>query len=243
MNEKKINWKPTCKRFVAYMDIMGFQNLVLTSTHQEVLDIMEKFRIPIKKLKQEAEERESGRHKGWDTFKNSIVKPVIFSDSVILFSNDDSEGAFENITWQATEIVSNALISGLPIKGTIAHGEQTADTNKSLYFGKPLIDAWELQNELLMYSIVLHHTTERYLAENGWIENFENAELVKYNTPLKTGKVKHYLVDWPVALSEFSKTMDSIPNLYYHASGSVRRYIDNTLDYYVWRNPPQTNKK
>ena len=168
MNAKEMKWEPTCKRFVAYMDIMGFRDMVFRNTHQEVLEVMEQFRLPIRKLEEEAKKRLAGKPHGWDIFETTVVRPVIFSDSVLLFSSDDSISAVENLIWQVKSIISSALINGVPMKGALAYGEQTADFDKSLYFGRPLIDAWDLHNELVVYGVILHHTIEGYLLEKEW---------------------------------------------------------------------------
>jgi hypothetical protein len=229
MNAKQVKWEPTCNRFVAYMDIMGFRDMIFRNTHHKVLEVMEQFRLPIKKIKEEAKKRIAGEPHGWDTFKDTAVMPVIFSDSVLLFSNDDSIGAISNLIWQVKSIINNALISGVPMKGALAYGKQTADFHKSLYFGKPLIDAWELQDELVIYGVILHHTIERYLTEQGWIEELEERDIVKYTAPLRHGTVTHYLVNWPSQPMKASKAKNSLPNLYGTVSGSARQYVDNTI--------------
>jgi len=235
VNTKEMEWEPTCKRFVAYMDIMGFRDMIFRDTHQQVLEVMEQFRLPIRKLKKEAKERLTGRLHGWDTFQNTVVRPVIFSDSVLLISSDDSIGAVKNLIWQVKSVISHALINDVPIKGALAYGEQTADFSKSLYFGKPLIDAWELQNELVIYGVILHHTIERYLVEKEWIEELEETSILKYATPLKHGTVSHYLVDWPNFPMKASKLKNALPNLYGKVSGSARQYVDNTMSFVNWR--------
>ena len=231
MEAKQVKWEPTCSRFVAYMDIMGFRDMMFRRTHQEVLDVMEQFRIPIKQLKKEAKKRLTGQPSIWNIFENTVVRPVIFSDSVLLFSNDDSLGAFENLIWQVTSIIRNALMNGIPMKGALAYGEQTADFAKSLYFGKPLIDAWELQNELVIYGVILHHTAEAYLLEKGWIEELEGTDIVKYATPLKHGSVDHYLVHWLYQPMRHKTLQNLLAKLYGKVSGSPRQYVDNTAKY------------
>jgi len=232
MNRTQTKWEPTCNRFVAYMDIMGFQDMIFRSTHQEVLDVMEQFRIPIKKLRKEAKKRLAGERPIWDTFENTVVRPVIFSDSVLLFSNDDSLGAFENLIWQVGSIIRNALMNGVPMKGAVGYGEQTADFAKSLYFGKPLIDAWELQNELVIYGVILHHTVEAYLLEQGWIQELEETSIVRYATPLKQGTVDHYLVHWLYHQPMRGERLrELLAKLYGKVSGSPRQYVDNTSKY------------
>ena len=76
MNKKQTKWLSTCKRFVAYLDIMGFRDMVLRNTHEEVLETMEQFRLPIKEMKKEAKERLQGSASGWDLFENTVINEV-----------------------------------------------------------------------------------------------------------------------------------------------------------------------
>ena len=50
-------------------------------------------------------------------------------------------------TCKANVALETALTNGIPIKGAIAKGIMTADFNKSIYVGVPLIDAYNLQKE------------------------------------------------------------------------------------------------
>lgn len=244
MNKNKPKWSPTCKRFVAYLDIMGFRNMVLREAHKDVLETMETFRVPIRKIKEEAKKRLQGKPSGWDTFEYTVIRPVIFSDSVLLISSDESLGAVRNMIWQVKSIIAHSLSKGIPIKGAIAYGEQTANFGKSLYVGKPLIDAWELQNEIVLYGVVLHHTVEGYLIRNEWMEEL-GGSLVKYPTPLRQGIVTHYLVDWlelPMRILPIkaAKLRSSLPDLYCRVSGSARRYVDNTIAFADWKEQQNT---
>lgn len=234
MVKSEIEWPSTCKRFVVYMDIMGFQDMVFRNTHSEVLEKMEIFRIPINKIKNEAIDQLKGRKSGWKVFENTVVRPVIFSDSVLLFSSDDSLGSAENIIWSVQSIIDHALEKGIPIKGAIAFGEQTADFKKSLYFGRPLIDAWELQKETNFYGIVLHHTIEKHLVEKEWMRKLDGTDILKYPTPLKSGVVTHYVVNWLESQKVAGKVKESLPRLYSGVSGSARLYVDNTMKFVEW---------
>jgi hypothetical protein len=228
---ENLKWESTCNRFVVYMDVMGFRNLVFRENHNDILKMLEDFSIPINDIEKEAEERKQGKPSIWGIFENAIIEPVIFSDSVLLFSNDNSLGSIEKILWGAITIMRNALKNGIPIKGAIAYGEQTADIDRSLYFGKPLIDALDLEKEIVIYSLALHHSVEKYIIENEWLgELLEAQSIIQYKTPLKQGTVNHYLTTL-TTYNDHLKIRKSVSNLYSSASGSVRQYIDNTINF------------
>ena len=235
MPKKKEQWNPTCERFVAFLDIMGFRDMVVGSTHQSVYQILKSFRPTIDPIEYAA--KRTLARKGVKTsngeiyYFKSIVRPIVFSDSIILITADDSEdGAYEmffNIEW----VIRNAIRQGIPIKGAIAHGKQTADFNKSLHFGKPLIYAYELQNELLLYGAVLHHSMEKRLVDIGKIQLFDSLDIYRYPVPMKSGKINHYIVDW---IGDSKNSCELVSNLYNSVSGKPRKYVDNTIEFLKW---------
>src|SRR5690606_33152910 len=128
-----------------------------------------------------------------------------------------------------------SLVEGIPIKGAIAYGQQTADFKKSLYLGMPLVDAYELQNELQLYGVILHHTFEQFINETERLDQFEHySNIHKYPTPLKSGAVNHYIVGWFDDQPGKNDFISQISRLYNTVSGNPRRYVDNTLEFARW---------
>jgi hypothetical protein len=52
-------------------------------------------------------------------------------------------------------------MNNIPLKGAIAFGNFSANWDQSVFFGKPLIDAFELHNDLDMYCAILHSSAEK----------------------------------------------------------------------------------
>jgi len=227
MPKKTDDWKPTCKRFVAFLDIMGFKDMVLRNSHEDVYKMLKSFSPAVAAVEWAAKRDLKAK----DT--KATTRPVIFSDSIILISSDDSKEAANDILFNVRWIFYNAILREIPIKGAIAYGEQTADFKKSLHFGKPLIDAYELQNEILLYSAVLHHTMEKRIIELNMIEIVNDDNIFKYPVPMKAGKITHYIVDWTWSDIR-EEQIDMLSGLYYIISGTPRLYVDNTLDFVRW---------
>jgi hypothetical protein len=236
----------TCNRFVAFLDIMGFKERLLRDGHDEVKKILESLRptlskmeqiikneLKIKELKEKLEEVYSPTA--------PLILPISFSDSIILVSDDETLDSLSHLVDDVRLIFFQSIFSGIPMKGAIAHGKMTADRDNSLYFGQPLIDAFELQQDLQLYGVVLHHTAERRLPNFSVEKNFSKYGIIQYLTPLKSQKIQHYLLDWTldmfIANEEFTTTQ--IPKviryfgakLYGNVSGTPRIYVDNTLDF------------
>jgi hypothetical protein len=239
MIAKSSTWTVTCRRFVAFMDIMGFRDRVMRSSHRSVLSEMDSFQNSvIKPVESDRVGRATNSGKSKEElrlFGDAWVKPVLFSDSIILISSDESEASAGHMFFSVSRLLRKSFDLGIPIKGAIANGTLTADPNKSLYFGKPLIDAYDLQNEVQLYGVILHHTTERYLARYKLIPEFERAnDLCRYQCPLRSGSVSHLMVNWLDVLLRDTNTEDLLSSLYQNVSGYSRIYVDNTITFARW---------
>lgn len=238
MAEKPIGWTTTCNRFVAFLDIMGFRDRVFRESHEDVKKTLESLRPAIEFIENTTKEalikritKSQGKNDVVST--PSAVLPITFSDSIILVSWDDSDLSASFLFTYIEMIMNVAIDKGIPMKGALAFGKLTADLDKSLYFGKPLIDAYELQDELRLYGTVLHHTAEKRLIEIGMSKLFEQYFIFKYPVPMKSGKITHYILDWSSYQAD-NILLNSIFKLYESVSGPPRIYVDNTLEFIQW---------
>ena len=158
-------------------------------------------------------------------FPNTIIRPVTFSDSILLVTNDDSLESADFILLCARYVVGRALSSGIAVKGGIAHGEQTADFDQSLHFGQPIIDAYELQQDLILYAVVLHHSIEQRIRQLSQKEPHDQFPKIYVVTKLHSETATHFVVKYD------SQSAKDIPRLYDTVSGPLRRYVDNTTTF------------
>jgi hypothetical protein len=76
---------------------------------------------------------------------------------------------------------------------------------------------------------------EKYLKDLNKIDNIEGYGLInKYNVPMKSGKIIHYIVDWTFLSGKEVKPIDLVSDLYNSVSGTPRIYVDNTMDFVRW---------
>jgi hypothetical protein len=235
---KKIkNWIPTCNRFVAFLDIMGFRERVYRESHENVKRLLESLYPTIEKTEKIAKDWLAGKRlkikvdNDVHFFPSPAVYPVLFSDSIILISSDRFMISINEMFSTVALILHEAINIEIPMKGAIAYGEMTADLNKHLYFGRPLIDAYELQSELQLYGVVLHHTCEKRINELKLITYFEDNNLLKYPIPMKSGEINHYIVNWINQSEKEKDLLNLISNLYNNVSGTPRIYVDNTIEF------------
>ncbi|MDP3096679.1 MAG: hypothetical protein Q8M86_01885 [Syntrophales bacterium] len=216
------DWAVTANRYVAYLDIMGFKDMVLRTTHDEIYKMM----INIaKKIKFNA-------NIDWMESSIKLIKATTYSDSIIIYSKDDSLESFKSLIFTVSALTCDLLTDAIPHKGAVAFGTMTLDTDNSIFFGQPLIDAYLLQEELAFYGIILHATSEQEMTKIG----SKSPYFVKhYSCPFKNGNSLHMVIPPLFTLSQEPKHQEYMEKLFlsfdklrFKTSGYLRKYIDNT---------------
>lgn len=191
--------EPTKERFLLYMDIMGFKDRVSREEHSKILENLESLSKVIMQSSQD-----------------NNLDCMIFSDSIVVFSNNNENESFRIITNIAKDILNKSLELGFPIKGAISMGNMTVNLSNQLIFGQPLIDAYLLEENLYFYGVVAHHTVEKFAKNNN--EYYCDLEIFMKNG----GKSKHFVLK---CNSEFNLHVQNVRET---VSGAPRKYIDNT---------------
>lgn len=220
-----MKWENTNNRFIAFFDIMGFKNLVQYTSHEKIVKLMTDISFIVKNM-------DSAKFGD----ENDAVRTTIFSDSILIVSNNDSINSAAHLMFQSAYLYRKCIELNIPIKGCISYGKFTADFDKSIFFGQPLIDAYLLQEELSIYSIVLHHSFESHLVGQTYGEEIfpNNVRWTKHLTPFKNGRSNHYHLNWCFyERNEDYKLLgqkrDLLNKFYSTVSGRTRSYVDNTL--------------
>ena len=196
----------TTVRFVAFLDIMGFKDRVARNPHDEILSSLTNLSSFISSI----------------IDKNENIFYTMFSDSLMFYTLNDKLTTFKQLCKILNKVIIKSISLGIPIKGAIAKGEFTADIAKLLYFGQPLIDAYLLEESLLSYNIIIHHSLESICKKND-IKHL----ILDVNTPLRGGNSNHFILNTYGA--DLENNRKAIMNIRETVSDSPRRYIDNTL--------------
>lgn len=196
----------TCERIVAFLDIMGFKDMV--ARHFETI---------------------KGKLEKLSSFIGETMDEncqyMIFSDSIILYVKNDGLDVFKSLIAKVGKIIEKSISLGFPIKGAIAKGECTVSLSyKPFFFGQPIIDAYTLEENVVLYGVVFHNSVEEFAKRLG----DEGTEYVfDYCVPLKGGNSSHYVLNW------FGRNLEANTNnliaIRSTVSDSPRRYIDNTM--------------
>jgi hypothetical protein len=217
-------WKVTANRYVAYFDIMGFKDMVLRKSHEEIYAMMKIIGESVQAIKEV-----------WDETSSKLIRTTNYSDSIIIYSKDDSPDSLEYVVMTVAAITSELIENAIPHKGALAFGTMTLDMRNSIFFGQPLIDAYLLQEELHFYGVVIHATAEKEIVR---VEKTNNKKIALFaeecSCPFKNGNSSHLIVI-PFFLTkeakyqkECKKLLESFKILRLETSGQLRKYVDNT---------------
>jgi hypothetical protein len=160
-------------------------------------------------------------------------KVVTFSDSIIIFSKGDSYNDAHKIFHDCYRLLQASLENNISIKGAISFGETTVDFENSLFFGKPIIDAYLLHEDLEMLTVVLDNNAEVKLDSYEVDKAAIKFILADYKANMKSGKITHKLIK-TVGEDMTTKRINALKELYKLSHGRPRIYIDNTIDFLNW---------
>jgi hypothetical protein len=222
------NTAVTCNRFVAFFDIMGFKDRVARNSHEDIYSDMLNISITKDTLKKAIEK---------SNIDKNVISIMKFSDSIMIFSKDDSIITYDIFTAATTILFTDAIKNNIPLKGAISYGKITVDKKNEIYFGQPIIDAYLLQEEVFYYGVVFHNTFDKYINDNrNKTSIFHNLYYFETKTVLKSGDITHKNLNWFLRLENIKKrnsVKEQIIKFNLMTSGNPRKYIDNTLEMYA----------
>lgn len=214
------SWKKRTKRFVLFLDILGFKDLVARNSHNYVDQKLKVLTETLQLIPQEL---------SFLNIAKNQSRAISFSDSIIVFSKSNLKRDAEKIMMDAHHIQLIALKNNIPIKGAISYGTITVDYQNSIFFGQPIIDAYLLHEDLNLLSVVVDHHAEKKINEFR-TDTRVNNNLTKYQAPMKFGRVNHMLLR--LSNSSIEEGINYLQELNFTVSGKPRVYIDNTLEFY-----------
>lgn len=221
------------KRFAAYLDILGFKDMLASQKSPDELY------NKLKELFDRVSRYDDDQNKSEDTH----VVVYNFSDSFCILSKDDTDESFYSFTLRCREIMTCAIELNLALKGAVAFGHIDIDVKRRIIVGQPMVDAVLLEADLHYMGIVVHHSAEEF-ANGSRISTPSkekiNTRFYECATPLKSGSVTHWNVDWFNAYTfmkkdetqgkhDFEILKKHIRRMRSMTSGKPRKYYENTL--------------
>ena len=214
------DWKVNTKRYVAFLDILGFKDFVQRHSAGMVYSRLR----ALNGLLPTEEEQDI------DSEMEKRIKYTIFSDSIFILSKDDTLASFRHFLIYVRRIMRMALRKRIPLKGAISFGRIVVDEKTNLFCGQPIIDAYLLEEDLQYMGVVFHHTFE----EEYWrFSNNQSKKLLECikdrPTPFKYGIRNHWNLDYRISGCGIYDLKKYIEKQRCYSSGDARKYVDNTL--------------
>jgi hypothetical protein len=182
-------------RTVAFIDILGFKQKI---DKQPAKNLGEKYKKAIRyALEKYPISFNSSKEPSFFTnisTGDEYCISYIFSDSIILASFDDTEINTCKLLIFTYRLMRTMIVQGFLVRGGISYGDMYIDLEDSVFVGKALTQAYELEMKQEWIGVTIHENVVKAFPNifNGSIKYGEylNSILVKYQVPMKYGKIK-----------------------------------------------------
>ncbi len=150
---ERIHYNPdlSCKRWISYFDLLGITNLFKAKNEVSIFIALSH---AIEELKK--------RTTAWDTVGYSW-----FSDTFIVYADDDSAASFSAIDNISRWFLYFLITGDIPARGAIACDKFYADKVNALFFGEALLEAHEYGEAQDWIGFLLCPSAERELKKLG----------------------------------------------------------------------------
>lgn len=115
-------------RWFAYLDLLGFTNLVNSKAIEEVIPV---YSEALSRMRSACKLgiKESGLLSSW------------FSDTFIIYTGSDSLEDFAHLESAARNFFQLLITKNIPVRGCISHGKLYSQAKKNIFIGPALIEA------------------------------------------------------------------------------------------------------
>ncbi len=221
--------------YLAYLDFLGFSsfvNQIFDTIDDEAIDNLEeeKQKRKLEHMKYQYENKVisliKGEMVGYQTknthrkylgkeihvpnFNESQFNSLIFSDSVFIWTENDSFEAFEKLTFALNRIIKNSLVlHSLPIRGSITRGFVVISNVQyptphenfiTTIYGDAIVRAVELEKVQDWAGCLIDEECISFLKNNKeeWNNFIHKKIIMEYNAPIKNSKNEssYYVLNW-----------------------------------------------
>ena len=155
------------KCFLCYLDVLGFKELVEKTEPDDLKNALNLLRSNIKIL-----------------CKKLSVKWLLYSDSLLLYTHDDSIDSFNGLTGIVAAILAMAATQELRFRGAISYGDFSVDEESAIFFGPALLDATRFEKRQEWMGVIITPSCSDFIAKNSTASPL----LIEYSVPLKQAR-------------------------------------------------------
>lgn len=184
--------------YVAFLDILGFKQIVDNNHHQALESLYDTFSDYIVTKTTELSDKYA-LHEGLGKVHCTIV-----SDSIVMWTENTNVNSFVHLSILVSKMLVAGFMADMPLRGGISKGEITVkETNLGrTIFGKALTEAYTLET-IQQWSgcVIKPGIIEECMADHQFKDLLENDfHCIQYDVPTKTGSQKFWCLNWPLIL-------------------------------------------
>lgn len=205
-------------RWFAYLDLLGFANLVNSKTIQEVIPIYSKALSHMRRASKLGV-KEGGLLSSW------------FSDTFIIYTSSDSLEDFVHLESAARIFFQLLIINKIPVRGCISHGKLYSQAKKNIFIGPALIESHTYGEALDWIGFCLAPSVEAKLKENLLLEQRAFYRKVSNKAVLRKAPVE-YLYAYAFNNGTVNKKnlfRSALQEMKINSPPKVQKKYDNTL--------------
>jgi hypothetical protein len=184
---------------------------------------------------------------------SSKIDYLIMSDSIVVFSDVVTKSNQQNILHDFVSSIkllfSQAFLHQILLRGAISYGDFYVDKKNSIFFGKALLDAIELEGKQQwigcslcknMDSIVAEYFKSKRAdffgsAKTGTLAAITGSIINKYNVPFNDGSNKEqYIINWVAGIIHKVDLNDQFFESEMTGNANIDRKYINTINYWNW---------
>lgn len=170
------------KRFVAFLDILGFKDIVENREHTALIELIKTFKSAV--------DQSNSLHLTKDlNDKVSLVNYITFSDSIVLYTDGMESYDFFRLVHAVKILIGCSLGGGTPLRGSIAHGDFYADKTNNIFVGKALVTAYQNEGKQQWAGAYICDQTIDFILSSypDILDKLKNyAYLIEYEIPFKS---------------------------------------------------------
>ena len=243
MKMEKNNQDLKQKRYVVFLDILGFSNFIENNDIENVQYKLNKFLCATFGLA--GWKVNSNPQNKFDIYLHKDINFILLSDSIILYTNNGSSENFNRIVETTSIFLLKGLEHKFPLRGAITCGELfvneegKTDNKVSLQqiYGKALVKAYRLEGTQKWSGCIIDNEIIEELNHNEKFSIYKKKNyILKYNVPSKICNKEYYVVNWIKDKNSILK--NQIEKAFYEdetkVDDSVKIKFCNTLKFYEW---------
>lgn len=226
----------TKKRYMAFLDILGFKSIMSNLSTDELGDQMSHI------LQASILSAIKGDTVFVDNNPNldvsSSIKVCQFSDSIIIYTENDDIGTFNELIKTLNLLLAQSIIRGFPLRGALTWGDMYV--NGSIIVGDPLVRASVLESRQEWSGIIVDCPIDTQTM----IQMLDEKVIVEHEVTLKdendsTALISEHrlVINWPQHCGIKVVSADNLVNSMTRFSGNPKRQkeidkIQRTVNFY-----------